>query len=259
MKIIILLIIIVISVPIITAIGVNHTSFNLLTETNNKDWLNYWATYTGNIIGLIGLAFVTYFQDKKQNKYLSQQLQSENERLKLETFNNLIHENRELIRKEADILSKGLQIIKSKEYQNPLELNYDIGRLVNSINYCFSLVKQINDVENHKKFFSINKKFMEIQLINTNILIYTLGPENFKEMRKEEGYGPLLDENEESLLDDILHDIINTVEEDNYSLLEDLEKLNREINLFLMLTYQHISEEMNIVTSKISKLTDKIN
>lgn len=48
-----------------------------LSGTGNIEWLSFWASYGGNIIGLLGLISVTWFQYKYQEKQLQNQMEKQ--------------------------------------------------------------------------------------------------------------------------------------------------------------------------------------
>jgi len=103
-----LIILFIVVIPFIISFGIRNIWFNIIPGTDNVDWLNYWATYGGNVVGLVGLALVTIFQDRKQKKYISDQDASQKEYLNNQNNND---NNRMIIELSRGILNDNLQQI----------------------------------------------------------------------------------------------------------------------------------------------------
>lgn len=99
-----------------------------LQKVGNAEWLAFWATYGGNIIGLLGLSVVTWFQYKyqnqqfekqlvEQNNFLFKQNDLDNDRINRELKYNTLKENNEFLK------IKTLELVATIKI---LEFNYGV-------------------------------------------------------------------------------------------------------------------------------------
>lgn len=55
-----------------------YVPFFSFSKGTIESWIGFWGSYLGNIIGLVGLSFATYYQIQEQNKLMVKELSSQN-------------------------------------------------------------------------------------------------------------------------------------------------------------------------------------
>lgn len=75
---IILLISGILCFPLIVTLLLEFPLFSL-ARGEVESWIGFWGSYLGNIIGLIGLSYATYFQIRYQQKLMLDEIYSQNE------------------------------------------------------------------------------------------------------------------------------------------------------------------------------------
>lgn len=149
-------------VPVIIAWLIDNTPFNLTSYTDNSDWLAFWATFGGNVIGLLGLALVTVYQDKKQQKYIEQQDENQKEYI---SNQKVIDDNRlriQLIRESVYSNIENILFLK-KSVISIIESIYNDLNNASEIGIGFD-IKEYND-----EIFDMLTKISEINiLLKTN-------------------------------------------------------------------------------------------
>lgn len=155
-------VILLIIVPCIIAWLINNIPFNLTSHTDNSDWLAFWATFGGNVIGLFGLAIVTIYQDKKQLNQLEMQRSIDNNRMKVELKINLLNRNIDNIRNSVHQIITNLNSIKANKEENIIPFNlhkqnyFDLDSIVKEINYIYSERSNIINLSNDETIFNSN-------------------------------------------------------------------------------------------------------
>lgn len=149
-------------VPVIIAWLIDNIPFNLTSYTDNSDWLAFWATFGGNVIGLLGLALVTVYQDKKQQKYIEQQDENQKEYI---SNQKVIDDNRlriQLIRESVYSNIENILFLK-KSVISIIESIYNDLNNASEIGIGFD-IKEYND-----EIFDMLTKISEINiLLKTN-------------------------------------------------------------------------------------------
>lgn len=152
-----------------------------LQKVGNVEWLAFWATYGGNVIGLLGLSVVTWFQYKyqnqqfekqlvEQNNFLFKQNDLDNDRINRELKYNTLKDNNEFLK------IKTLELVETIK---SLEFKYDVVVKDNLVNVTD---KVINISEGIKKGLLIsdklnpddNVKDIEVRLNTIRYLLYEL-------------------------------------------------------------------------------------
>ncbi|TDM21822.1 hypothetical protein ETI05_03510 [Macrococcoides canis] len=230
---------------------------NPLQDTGNKEWLGFWSSYAGNIIGLIGLAIVTQYQNNNQKKYLNTQLNEDNKRLKLDIIRTVIHENRDLIRNEVGAFRHNILIFiqETEEYSSDtIKLNLDINDYLNSLTYIHTLAKQLNTFYPYDKFENINNLKNEIIDKFLNIMIYNVGEENIASLNTEVDYSMMIDDHKIERIDGILKQRISFVFDETYSVLEELSEINDKVNMMNNLIDKQVKYQMECLSKDINDL-----
>jgi len=148
-------------VPCIIAWLINIIPFNLTSSTDNSDWLAFWATFAGNVIGLFGLTLVTVYQDRKQKKYINEQNKRDNLRLRVEMTSTALKEtlfkiyslNRDIKIKVNLFMSKSSALlVPDIEKSEALELNQfafisfdELTHIIDELIETVKLSEQLSD------------------------------------------------------------------------------------------------------------------
>lgn len=149
--------------------------------TNGGDWLGFWGSFLGGIIGTLGVIYVAHLQNEELKKWNVQQLQhqedlfnSQKEYEKKHVRISIYSEKQELIIRNLMDLKNNLVVINEKIQLNQDDLvnvMEDLSKsLFNSINNSYSLIPYLEKPLDKEVMELKNKTFTLIKsygLINT--------------------------------------------------------------------------------------------
>lgn len=196
---IIFVVTLLIIVPSIIAWLINNIPFNLTSNTDNSDWLGFWATFGGNVIGLLGLALVTVYQDKKQQKYIDQQDVNQkayisnqkvidDERMRIQLIRESVYSNNENI---LSLKKMVISIIESifNDFESACEdgLKFDISEYNNEFFDMLTKISEINILlKTNDRYLSIETDG-EFKLIIDKIRNIVLNLNKFEPITPNDG------------------------------------------------------------------------
>lgn len=147
-----------------------------LSGTGNIEWLSFWASYGGNIIGLLGLISVTWFQYKYQEKQLQKQMSKQHiqfikdmkqqkdffenqnilddKRMKIDLVTTTLKENNIYLRKEIEDLYQTIRKINLQYNDSDiivselLEITDTVIKNTKNIKEAIEISNNLNEVDN---------------------------------------------------------------------------------------------------------------